>query len=67
MRFRRIFTRLSDSQFNKYLEKLNTQKAIDAINTSGDIDYPSRLAFPLLKAAPSLLTLAPGLLKRTKQ
>jgi geranylgeranyl reductase family protein len=64
MRFRSIFTHLTDSQFNKYLEKLNTQKILDIINTYGDIDYPSRLAFPLLKTAPSLLSLAPSLLKR---
>jgi len=63
MRFRRIFTHLTDSQFDKYLKKLNAQKILDTINTYGDIDYPSRLAFPLLRAAPSLLSLAPALLK----
>jgi digeranylgeranylglycerophospholipid reductase len=63
MRFRSIFTHLTDSQFNKYLEKLNTPKTLDIINTYGDIDYPSHLAFPLLKTAPSLLSLAPAMLK----
>jgi hypothetical protein len=67
MRFRRIFTRLTDSHFNKYIEKLNTQKTIDTINTYGDIDYPSHLALPLLKAVPSLLSLAPTLLKRNNK
>jgi len=66
MRFRNIFIHLTDNQFNKYLEKLNTKKSIDSITTYGDIDYPSRLAFPLLKTAPSLLSLAPALLKRKK-
>jgi digeranylgeranylglycerophospholipid reductase len=66
MRFRKIFTSLTDEQLNKYLEKLNNKKTIDIINTHGDIDYPSRLALPLLKKAPSLLSLAPALLKRTK-
>jgi digeranylgeranylglycerophospholipid reductase len=66
MRFRKIFTSLTDEQLNKYLEKLNNKKTIDTINTHGDIDYPSRLALPLLKKAPSLLSLAPALLKRTK-
>jgi hypothetical protein len=37
------------------------------INTYGDIDYPSRLALPLLRASPSLLSLVPSMLKRTKQ
>jgi geranylgeranyl reductase family protein len=67
MRFRTLFTSLTDAQFNKYLEKLNKQKTIDIINTYGDIDYPSRLALPLIKTVPSFLSLAPTLLKRTKK
>jgi len=67
MRFRRIFNNLTDRQFNKYIEKLQKQKIIDIINTYGDIDYPSRLALPLLRTTPSLLSLAPALLKRVKQ
>jgi digeranylgeranylglycerophospholipid reductase len=67
MRFRTIFAHLTDTQFDKYLKKFNTQKIRDTINTYGDIDYPSRLTFPLLKAAPSLLSLVPTLLKRKKQ
>jgi len=66
MRFRNIFTSLNDAQFNKYLEKLNKQKTIDIINTYGDIDYPSRLALPLMKTVPSLLSLTPTMLKRTQ-
>lgn len=67
MRFRRIFVSLTDEQFNKYLEKLNNQKLIEIINFHGDIDYPSRLIAPLIRASPSLLTLASMLLKRTKR
>jgi geranylgeranyl reductase family protein len=67
MRFRKIFTSLTDEQLNKYLEKLNNKKTIDVINTHGDIDYPSRLALPLIRTSPSLLSLAPAMLKRTKQ
>jgi len=67
MRFRTIFSNLTDAQFNKYLMKLNTKKTIDTINIHGDIDYPSRLALPLIKTSPSLLALAPTLLKRTKK
>jgi len=58
MRFRALFTRLSDKELDKYIEKLNTPKLIDVINTYGDIDYPSKLIFPLMKKAPSLLKLA---------
>lgn len=66
MRFRKIFSSLTDNQLDKYIKKLNTTKTIDVINTYGDIDYPSRLALPLLKTSPSLISLAPALLKRTK-
>ena len=67
MRFRAVFTRLTDHQFDKYLKKLNKQKTLNIINAYGDIDYPSHLALPLLKTSPSLLTLAPTLLKRNNQ
>ena len=63
MRFRSIFSQLTDRQFNKYIEKLGTQKTIDTINTYGDIDYPSRLALPLLTTMPSLLSLTATMLK----
>jgi flavin-dependent dehydrogenase len=67
MRFRKIFTSLTDEQLNKYLKKLNNKKTIEIINTHGDIDFPSRLALPLIRALPSLLSLAPSMLKRTKK
>jgi digeranylgeranylglycerophospholipid reductase len=67
MRFRKIFRSLTDAQIKKSLEKLNTTKTIDVINAYGDIDYPSRLALPLLKSSPSLLSLAPTILRRTKK
>jgi digeranylgeranylglycerophospholipid reductase len=66
MRFRKAFINFTDAQLDKYLEKMNNKKTLNAINTHGDIDYPSRLAFPLLRASPSLLSLLPSLLKRTK-
>jgi digeranylgeranylglycerophospholipid reductase len=67
MRFRDIFIKLTDDQFNKYLRRFDKEKIIDIINTYGDIDYPSRLAFPLIKAMPSLISLTPTLLKPMKK
>jgi flavin-dependent dehydrogenase len=67
MTFRRLFTRLNDKQLNKYIEKFSDKKTIDVINTYGDIDYPSQLALPLIRATPSVLTLVPSLLKRRQQ
>jgi digeranylgeranylglycerophospholipid reductase len=67
MQFRKIFINFTDAQLNKYLEKLNNKKTIDIINTYGDIDYPSRLAIPLLKASPSLISFIPSILKYKKK
>ncbi len=67
MKFRKIYTSLTDTQFNKYLEKLNNKKTLDTINTYGDIDYPSRLTLPLIKASPSILSLVPTMLKRIRK
>lgn len=67
MQFRKILLKLTDSQLNKYLQKLNNNKAITVINTYGDIDYPSQLAVPLLKTIPSLLSLAPLVIQRMKK
>ncbi len=64
MRFRSIFTQLSDTQINQYLEKMNNPKTIEIITAHGDIDYPSRLVIPLVKRHPSLLTLFPSALKK---
>ncbi len=66
MRFRKIFTNFTDEELNKYLEKLQNPKLVKTINAYGDIDYPSRLAFPLLRTSPSLLSLVPSLFKRAR-
>ena len=57
MKFRRIFTALTDKQLDKYLQKINHPQIIDVINTYGDIDYPSKLLKPMIKQAPSLFPL----------
>ena len=55
MRVRRLFTHLSDDDFNKYINQLNRPKIIETINKYGDIDYPSRLFAPLITKDPSFL------------
>jgi len=64
MRFRKIYKNLDDKKINKYLEKLNSKKNIDIICKYGDIDYPSKLAFPIIKKNPSLLKLMPAIFKK---
>jgi len=57
MRFRTIFKNLTDRHLDKYFEKINDEKILEAVNEHGDIDYPSKLIMPLLKKTPSLLKL----------
>jgi len=55
MKFRSFYKRLSDKQFNKYIEFFKKPKVIDIINNYGDIDYPSKLLKPLIKKFPLIL------------
>ena len=63
MKFRKIFKKLTDKQFDKYIEKFKNPKITNVISKYGDIDYPSKLVTPLLKKTPSLLKLLPDLIK----
>ena len=62
MKFRKVFLKLDDKQLNTLLEKFSQNKIVDVINTYGDIDHPSKLAFPLIKVMPSLLKFLPSAL-----
>lgn len=64
MMLRNVYKRLSDKQFDKYIEKFQKPKILDTIDRYGDIDYPSKLIRPMLKHIPSLLTLLPSLVKK---
>jgi len=63
MIFRKIIKNLDDNKIDKYLNKINNTKNIDIICNYGDIDYPSKLAFPLLKKNPSFVRLLPSAFK----
>ncbi len=63
IKFRKIFKKLTDNQFDKYIEKFQNPKITEIISKYGDIDYPSRLVTPLLKKTPSLLKLLPSIIK----
>lgn len=62
MQFRKIYEKLSDSDFDKYIQKFNTPSIMKTITEKGDIDYPSTLLRPLLKKMPSLLRLLPRII-----
>ena len=64
MRFRTIFKNLTDTQMDKYVEKFKNLEIAEIITKHGDIDYPSKLVRPLLKKAPSLIKIAPKIIKK---
>jgi geranylgeranyl reductase family protein len=64
MTFRTVFKKLSDEEFDKYISRFKNQNIAEIINKYGDIDYPSKLATPLIKKNPSILKLAKKILKK---
>jgi len=52
------YSSLDDRRLSRVFKTLSSTRAIDTINRTGDIDYPSRLVIPLLMACPSLAALA---------
>jgi flavin-dependent dehydrogenase len=64
MKFRSIFKRLSDKQFDKYITRFQNPKIVEIINNYGDIDYPSILVKHLIKKIPTLLKLLPQTIKK---
>jgi geranylgeranyl reductase family protein len=53
-RLRKAFMHLRDDQVEELFRLLDDQELLQMVNVLGDIDYPSRLAKPLLKKAPQL-------------
>jgi hypothetical protein len=54
----RVIAGLDDAQLEGIFGMLGKPEMLDAINRSGDIDYPSRLAWLLLRQEPGLLRYA---------
>lgn len=54
MKARKIFNFLSDKDLDKLIETLSKKEARRVIEEKGDIDHPSNLVKPLLKASPEL-------------
>lgn len=59
---RKVFAGMSDKKLDEAGKLLDKPEAKEILAT-GDIDYPSKLAKPILKAVPSIMKLAPGALK----
>ncbi len=61
MMIRKVFTNLTDKKLDDVGRMLDRDDAKEVLAT-GDIDYPSKLASPLLKAVPSLIKFSPQLI-----
>ena len=53
-RLRKAFMHLRDDQLDDLFHLLDDKELLAMVNSLGDIDYPSRLAKPLLRKAPHL-------------
>ena len=51
----RIFKKIKDEEFNAIIKDLKNEELVRIINEYGDIDYPSRVAWQILKKKPSLI------------
>jgi geranylgeranyl reductase family protein len=58
---RKVFVNLTDRKMDDVCRTLDRPDAREVLAT-GDIDYPSKLASPLLKAVPSLVKFSPQLI-----
>ena len=56
---RRLYTRLSDPEFDRLIAALAGAKMTESIVAFGDIDFPSHVASRLLRQSPALLSLFP--------
>ncbi len=54
-RIHRIYASLSDGELNRIFELLDSERVLKTIEKYGDIDYPSRLVMPLLRAEPAFM------------
>jgi len=66
MRFRNFYKNLDDKKFDSILNTINNEKSIGVIVEYGDIDFPSKLAFPIIKSTPKLLKFFPSVFKLNK-
>lgn len=55
LKIRKKFLKMSDGDIDRYLGYLNDEKVLSIIERYGDIDYPSRLIFPIIRHLPKLL------------
>ena len=62
-RIHRIYASLTDRQLNGIFAMLDKKEVLHTIERYGDVDYPSKLVLPLLKAEPRLMKFGGKLLR----
>ncbi|MFO7792048.1 MAG: NAD(P)/FAD-dependent oxidoreductase [Candidatus Saliniplasma sp.] len=67
MWMRKIFKDISDEELSKMIHSLKDEKVKRVVESVGDIDYPSTLAKPVLKASPKLIKFAGPMIKNIFQ
>ncbi|MBU0497848.1 MAG: hypothetical protein KKG04_07845, partial [Candidatus Thermoplasmatota archaeon] len=55
MYLNQVLIHLNNNKISEYMDLLNNPKSLTIINDIGDIDYPSRLIHPILKAVPAIM------------
>ncbi|MBI5000532.1 MAG: NAD(P)/FAD-dependent oxidoreductase [Euryarchaeota archaeon] len=63
LKMRKLFVSLTDEDMRVALDLLRPADVVAAVALHGDIDFPSRLAKPVLHRAPGLMRFSPKLLK----
>ncbi|MFW5898571.1 MAG: geranylgeranyl reductase family protein [Candidatus Saliniplasma sp.] len=63
MWMRKIFKGITDPEMSEMINALKNEKVKNVIEKVGDIDYPSTLAKPVLKASPKLIKFAGPMIK----
>ena len=63
MRLYKMYSQLSDSELDAIFDLVNKPDIIEAIQRTGDIDYPSNVAWEVFKRAPGLVRYTGKLLK----
>ena len=54
VRIHRFYRKITDEEFDKLIDELSKEEMLRIINEYGDIDYPSRVAWKLVKKNPRL-------------
>jgi digeranylgeranylglycerophospholipid reductase len=62
MMFRSYFRVMADRRIDQWINDLDKPAVLAAIARAGDIDYPSRLLLPVIRASPGLAAKLPGII-----